>query len=140
MLGPDRFVHIRTVVKQALALLSASLLVTRLQELDGEIDELLLSRSLGSPGKLSLPPTQSYAGTTVEKCERLVKAREKRRDFLKAEEEKRVQETKELEKPKLVEAEEKDRSGGDEGQGAEATRARGEVAPGAGEEDHTGLG
>lgn len=88
MLGPDRFAHMRTVTLQALSLLSAAQLRTQLRTLDAEIDDLIISPALFSPStKLPLPPKYDQMRTDV--LQRLVKAREKRRDFLRAEMEKK---------------------------------------------------
>lgn len=76
MLGPDRFTHMRNVTLQVLQRLTDHLalpvLLKQLKELDAEIDQFC------SPTKVP-----SYTGMTVEKAERLVKAREKRLEFLK---------------------------------------------------------
>jgi aspartate carbamoyltransferase catalytic subunit len=82
MLGQDRFRHIRLVTAQALTLLNAALtlpsLITRLEELDSEIS-IVAPLSSTSPTK----PTTDYKGlNTVEKAERLIKAREKRLELL----------------------------------------------------------
>lgn len=81
MLGPDRFTHMRNVTLQVLQRLTDHLalpvLLKQLKALDAEIDEF------ASPTKAPI-----YTGMTVEKAERLVKAREKRLEFLKTAKEK----------------------------------------------------
>ncbi|KAM0753828.1 ribosomal protein S5 domain 2-like protein [Meredithblackwellia eburnea MCA 4105] len=108
MLGPDRFNHMRTVTKQALELLAAQQLVTKLQELDREIDSLILSPILFSPGQ-KVPAPPNYEGMTVLKAERLLKAKEKRRDFLLSEINKRETGQKEEEGKENEEREEEEK-------------------------------
>lgn len=88
MLGPDRFTHMRTVTKQALDLLNTTLLlpdlISSLKFLDVKIAALTPSFSTTtSPAKP--PPNYDDDKTlTLEKAERLIRAREKRLEFLKA--------------------------------------------------------
>ncbi|KAK4698884.1 hypothetical protein P7C70_g7384, partial [Phenoliferia sp. Uapishka_3] len=96
MLGPDRFTHMRTVTTQALSKLAVHFLVTELRSLDTEIDSLITSPFLYTiDSKLSIPPPVKYDGMPKDKVERLIKAREKRRDFLKGEVEKKEREWEE---------------------------------------------
>ncbi|GAA6060581.1 hypothetical protein JCM10212_006816 [Sporobolomyces blumeae] len=91
LLGPVRFDHIERVAKQALERLASAQalgpLLDRLAELDAEIDQFSPA-ILTKPSERKTPGHTSttggcYAGIDIVKAERLVKAREKKLEFLK---------------------------------------------------------